>query len=49
MTMRMKSAEKGAALKEFGVDLTERAVNGKLDPVIGREEQIRRTIQGEHT
>jgi len=37
--------EKGQALKEFGVDLTELAAQGKLDPVIGREEEIRRTIQ----
>ena len=37
--------EKGASLKEFGVDLTERASKGQLDPVIGREEEIRRTIQ----
>lgn len=33
------------ALKEYGVDLTELASKGKLDPVIGREEEIRRTIQ----
>ena len=41
----MKPKEKGAALKEYGVDLTERASKGQLDPVIGRAEQIRRTIQ----
>ncbi|KZM22805.1 Non-chaperonin molecular chaperone ATPase [Ascochyta rabiei] len=34
-----------AALEEFGVDLTERARNGKLDPVIGRDGEIQRTIQ----
>ncbi|MHB1233914.1 MAG: ATP-dependent chaperone ClpB [Burkholderiales bacterium] len=33
------------ALKKFTVDLTERARQGKLDPVIGRDEEIRRTIQ----
>lgn len=33
------------ALKKFTVDLTERAEQGKLDPVIGRDEEIRRTIQ----
>jgi ATP-dependent Clp protease ATP-binding subunit ClpB len=33
------------ALKKFATDLTEFARNGKLDPVIGREEEIRRTIQ----
>ncbi|ORX79254.1 AAA ATPase domain-containing protein [Anaeromyces robustus] len=37
--------KKGEALKEFGIDLTELAAQGKLDPVIGREEEIRRTIQ----
>ena len=30
-----------AALKQFGTDLTELAAKGKLDPVIGREEEIR--------
>ncbi|KAI0262358.1 P-loop containing nucleoside triphosphate hydrolase protein [Gloeopeniophorella convolvens] len=35
----------GDALKEFSVDLTEAAKSGKLDPVIGRDEEIRRTIQ----
>jgi len=33
------------ALKRFAQDLTERARSGKLDPVIGRDEEIRRTIQ----
>lgn len=33
------------ALKRFTIDLTERAEQGKLDPVIGRDEEIRRTIQ----
>ena len=33
------------ALKKFTIDLTERARQGKLDPVIGRDEEIRRTIQ----
>jgi ATP-dependent Clp protease ATP-binding subunit ClpB len=33
------------ALQRFGVDLTESARAGKLDPVIGRDEEIRRTIQ----
>lgn len=37
--------EKGATLKQFSVDLTELATKGKLDPVIGRDEEIRRTIQ----
>ena len=33
------------ALKKFARDLTEAARQGKLDPVIGRDEEIRRTIQ----
>lgn len=33
------------ALKKYALDLTEKARNGKLDPVIGRDEEIRRVIQ----
>ncbi|MCX8132330.1 MAG: ATP-dependent chaperone ClpB [Roseococcus sp.] len=33
------------ALKKYARDITEAARNGKLDPVIGRDEEIRRTIQ----
>jgi ATP-dependent Clp protease ATP-binding subunit ClpB len=33
------------ALKKFARDLTEAALEGKLDPVIGRDEEIRRTVQ----
>ena len=33
------------ALKKYTVDLTERARQGKLDPVIGRDDEIRRAIQ----
>ena len=33
------------ALERYTVDLTERAEQGKLDPIIGRDEEIRRTIQ----
>jgi ATP-dependent Clp protease ATP-binding subunit ClpB len=33
------------ALKKYTIDLTERAHQGKLDPVIGRDDEIRRTIQ----
>src|SRR5688572_11726246 len=33
------------ALSKYTIDLTERARNGKLDPVIGRDDEIRRTIQ----
>ncbi len=33
------------ALEKYAIDLTERARKGKLDPVIGRDDEIRRTIQ----
>lgn len=33
------------ALEKYTIDLTERARDGKLDPVIGRDDEIRRTIQ----
>ena len=33
------------ALQKYGRDLTEEARDGKLDPVIGRDEEIRRTVQ----
>ena len=33
------------ALKKYTIDLTERARQGKIDPVIGRDDEIRRTIQ----
>ncbi len=37
--------EKYEALERYGTDLTEAAEQGKLDPVIGRDEEIRRVIQ----
>ncbi|THW47113.1 heat shock protein 78 [Aureobasidium pullulans] len=33
------------ALEQYGIDLTQRARDGKLDPVIGRDAEIQRTIQ----
>jgi len=36
---------KRQSLARYTVDLTERAIQGKLDPVIGRDDEIRRTIQ----
>ncbi len=33
------------ALSKYGIDFTERAEMGKLDPVIGRDDEIRRAIQ----
>ncbi|MEE9451822.1 MAG: Clp protease N-terminal domain-containing protein, partial [Gammaproteobacteria bacterium] len=37
--------EQQQALQKYTIDLTERAEQGKLDPVIGRDSEIRRTIQ----
>jgi ATP-dependent Clp protease ATP-binding subunit ClpB len=37
--------EARGALDKYTIDLTERAKSGKLDPVIGRDDEIRRTIQ----
>ena len=37
--------ENRQALEKYSIDLTESAVQGKLDPVIGRDDEIRRTIQ----
>ena len=45
---KMDSAEgegQREALKKYTIDLTERARQGKLDPVIGRDDEIRRAIQ----
>ena len=47
-TKRVTSAESEAtssALDQYGVDLTERAREGRLDPVIGRDTEIRRVVQ----
>ncbi len=40
-----EAEEKREALDKYTTDLTERAASGKLDPVIGRDDEIRRTIQ----
>ena len=37
--------ETGEALEKFGTDLTQAARDGKLDPVIGRDSEIRRVVQ----
>ena len=37
--------DKFAALEKYGQDLTARAADGKIDPVIGRDDEIRRVIQ----
>lgn len=40
-----KPSDSREILKQYGTDLTEMARSSKLDPVIGREEEIRRTLQ----
>ncbi|MDH4275084.1 MAG: AAA family ATPase, partial [Gammaproteobacteria bacterium] len=40
-----EAEEHRQALQKFTIDLTERAEQGKLDPVIGRDDEIRRAIQ----
>jgi ATP-dependent Clp protease ATP-binding subunit ClpB len=45
-TVNDENAESNrGALKKYCIDLTEQAEKGKLDPVIGRDEEIRRTMQ----
>lgn len=43
--MNLGGEPEKSALEEYGVDLTQRARDGKLDPVIGRDAEIQRTIQ----
>ncbi|MCJ1338228.1 chaperone ATPase hsp78 [Bachmanniomyces sp. S44760] len=43
--MNLGGEEDKPALEQYGVDLTARAKDGKLDPVIGRDAEIHRTIQ----
>lgn len=45
MLMNKDQEDNRPALEKFGQDLTQMAKDGKLDPVIGRDEEIRRTIQ----
>ncbi len=45
MQQNMPQEEQKSALEQFGVDLTEVARSGKLDPVIGRDAEIRRVSQ----
>lgn len=40
-----KKKNKKLMVEEIGVDLTEKAINGELDPVIGRSEEIKRVIE----
>ncbi|KAF6841338.1 Heat shock protein 78 (ATPase) [Colletotrichum plurivorum] len=44
-TMNMGGEPEKPALEQYGIDLTAKAKDGKLDPVIGRDAEIQRTIQ----
>ena len=43
--MSTQQQEEKSALEQYGVDVTARAREGKLDPVIGRDNEVRRVIQ----
>lgn len=43
--MTTQDVDQKSALEQYGVDLTQRARDGKLDPVIGRDNEVRRVIQ----
>ena len=45
VTAAPQQEEQKSALEQYGIDLTERAREGKLDPVIGRDNEVRRVIQ----
>ncbi|MEJ1087985.1 AAA family ATPase [Microbacterium sp. Mu-80] len=45
MTNPAQQEEQQSALEQFGINLTDRARQGKLDPVIGRDSEIRRVSQ----
>ena len=45
MSTNTMEQEEKSALEQYGVDLTQRARDGKLDPVIGRDNEVRRVIQ----
>ncbi|GAA2883051.1 ATP-dependent Clp protease ATP-binding subunit [Microbacterium esteraromaticum] len=45
MTNPAQNDEQQSALEQFGINLTDRARQGKLDPVIGRDSEIRRVSQ----
>ncbi len=42
---KQSSDETLESLEKFGIDLTQKAIDGELDPVIGRDEEIHRMMQ----
>ena len=45
MAQELTNEQKQQIMEKFGQDLTQRAKDGKLDPVIGRDEEIRRVVE----
>ena len=45
VSISVKNLNQENRLKKYSIDLTQLAKEGKLDPVIGRDDEIRRTIQ----
>ncbi len=43
--MNLGAEEEKPALEQYGIDLTAKAKAGKLDPIIGRDSEVQRTIQ----
>lgn len=48
VSVEMAEGSSDKMLVQFGTNLTELAQQGKLDPVIGREAEVRRTLQMYH-
>ncbi|MBQ5779036.1 MAG: AAA family ATPase, partial [Paludibacteraceae bacterium] len=45
MNTNQRNNEEQKAIQKFAINLCEKAKNGKLDPVIGRDDEIRRVLQ----
>lgn len=45
LTNKKKNGKKKLLVEEFGVDLTKKALNKELDPVVGREKEIKRVME----
>ncbi len=45
LTNKKKNSKKKLLVEEFGVDLTKKALNGELDPVVGRAEELKRIME----
>jgi len=45
LTNKKKNSKKKMSIDEFGMDLTKKAQNGEIDPVIGRDEELKRLME----